>query len=172
MVGLEACERLQATLGAALSVLAYSHGLVVGATVVDVDVVHGDTGAWDLGGAEQVDGLRGGGDAVVADADDGVGDGDPGRVAHVDAVRVGAVPGRRHIDVLDQHVLALVHVHVEELGVEQRDPGHLPVVHEVHHQRVGKDLAVVLLDAGVLAPHGWPLPVELSLAGDDKVVHA
>jgi len=285
----EACELLEAARGGALGVFAYGHGLVVGATVLDLDVIHGDAGAGDLVGAEQADGLGAGGgagdvlegdvldgdlggaaggadlvgavlhvnddgvggvlhldvlvvdlgggehgggvlvrldpeavarlleravldvdvrdvllvlvppqaadadavagaagdagdvhlagpgadgDAVVADADDGVDDGDPGRVAHVDAVRVGAVPGRRHRHVLDQHVLALEHVHVEELGVEQRDPGHLPVVHVVQHQRVGQDLAVVLLGARVLAPHGGALPVERSLAGDHQVVHA
>jgi hypothetical protein len=61
--GLEACKLLEATLGAALGVRAYSHGLVVGAAILDGDVIHGDAGAWDLGSAEQANSLRGGGGA-------------------------------------------------------------------------------------------------------------
>ena len=250
----EAGELLEAACGGALGIVADGHGLVVFAAVLDLDIVHGDSATWDLVGAEQADGLGGGGgagdvlkgdvldgdlgaaagganlvgavlhvddygvrcilhldvlivdlggcehrlgvfirldpeavgrllesavlhvdvghvllvlvppkaadadavsraagdagdvdlgatwadgDAVVANTDNRVADCDPGRVTHVDAIRVGAVPWRRDRHVLDHHVLALEHVHVEELGVEQRDAGHLAVVHEVQNQRVG-----------------------------------
>ena len=96
--GLEACKLLEATLGAALGVRAYSHGLVVGAAILDVDVIHGDAGAWDLGSAEQANGLRGGGGASdvlegdVLDGDLGGAVGSTqlvGAVLHVDEDGVG-----------------------------------------------------------------------------------
>ena len=96
--GQEACKLLEATLGAALGIRAYSHGLVVGAAILDVDVIHGDAGAWDLGCVEQANGLRGGGGAGdvlegdVLDGDLGGAVGGTqlvGAVLHVDEDGVG-----------------------------------------------------------------------------------
>jgi hypothetical protein len=103
---LEACQFLEASCDSALGVVADGHGLVVGALVLDLDVVHGDACARDLVGAEQADGLRGGGaagDVLEADVLDGdlggaVGGADlVGAVLHVDDDWVGHVV---HLDVL------------------------------------------------------------------------
>jgi len=107
--------------------------ILVPAQAADADAVAGpagDAGDVDPGAA------RADGDAVVTHADGGAGDGDLGGVTNVDAVGVGAVPGRGDGHVLDRHAFALEHVHVEELGVQQGDPGDGGVVAEVEHQRL------------------------------------
>jgi hypothetical protein len=48
----EAGKLLEAARGATLGVFADGHGLVVFAAVLDIDIVHGDSAAWDLVGAE------------------------------------------------------------------------------------------------------------------------
>ncbi|KAB8102781.1 hypothetical protein EE612_034762, partial [Oryza sativa] len=106
--------------------------VLVPAQATDADAV-----ARTAGDAGDVDALGAGadGDAIIAGADDRVNDADLGGVSHVDAIRVRAVPRRGDGHVLDGDVLALEHVHVEELGVHQRDAADETVVHEVQHQR-------------------------------------
>lgn len=66
-------------------------------------------------------------DAVIAGLDSGLYDRHPGRLLHVYAVRVGAVPRRHDVDSPHRHAGAPQDHHVEQLAVHRCQPVDLHV---------------------------------------------